>query len=353
MGEIRVDLNKLKLAMLDNFDDLLLDVLEDFGFKNPRMKFNDYIQCGYEDSSSGNSVIIKKSDTKIISFKRYSTGAVGDIIDLLLGKVPKEDAGKTIFKLYNIFKGSYDNNEDSENQTLRKSYLDTITSHELTPNEYDIISEDRIGEPCISTMFLKSNILPSIQLEFRVWENVDMDRICVNWRDIRGNLIGSVGRYNGKASFNKYLPIFDNFKKTLHLFGLYENLNNILKSKKVYVFEAEKSVLQTASYGHRLSVSTGFSNISANQLKLLKFCGVETVIFCPDEDIDIAEHIKQLKLNINNHGIEFKEIMYLYDKNKEFLDYKMSPADLRGDKYNQYIKSCLYTYEDIINMNPN
>lgn len=344
---MKINLLTLKMAMESDLH-RLVDVLEEYGFKLPRIKM-DYIQCGFDDTSSGNSIIIKHSDIKILSYKRYSDGSCGDIIDLFLLKEPNNKIyGELLdrFKdLYNELNG--DEAADAVVSSIKKSYLEYITSHEIKPNEYEILPDNLIGEPCISWMLMKDRIRPSIQLEFGIWEHKNTERICFNWKDISGNFIGASGRFNGTSFINKYMSIYDNFKKTLHLYGLYENLKYIIKAKKVYIFESEKSVLQTASNNHRLSIATGYSNISANQLELLKYLGVETIIFCPDEDIDINEHVKTLKKNINLNGFDF-DIKYIIDINKKYLGYKMSPADLNNESYCEFIKMCEISYEDLI-----
>lgn len=347
-GSMSVNLIKLKKAISLNHD-ILLDALEDYGFKDPRIK-GDYIQCGFEEGSSGNSIIIRNNENKIVFFKRYSTGETGDIIDLFL---MKEADLATIFNdLKKRFYESYNDVSIDETSFHRKSFVEIIQSNEIHENEYNILDENFIGKQIISLLFMMDKIRPSIQLEFKIWESEEQNRICLNWRDIKGNLVGVIGRYNGKCLYNKYIPIGEGFKKTLHLFGLYENLKYIIRSKIVYIFEAEKSVLQTASNFHRNSVSTGYSNISANQLGLLNYLHIKTLYFCPDEDINIIEHAKILRRTINQNGYNFNNIYYIYDKDKKYMPNgsKMSPADLNKEDYEKFINECKISYLDIIKL---
>lgn len=345
-NSMSANLIKLKKAISLNHD-ILMEVLEDYGFKDPKNK-GDYIQCGFDETSSGNSIIIRNNDMKIVSFKRYSTGETGDIIDLFLLK--EEDLSTVFNDLKNKFYESYSSTEIDDSVFHRKSFIDILKSNEIHENEYEVLDEGFIGEQIISLLFMLDKIRPSVQLEFKIWECVEHNRICLNWRDIRGNLVGVIGRYNGKCLYNKYIPIGEGFKKTLHLFGLYENLNNIVKYKTAYIFEAEKSVLQTASNGYRLSVSTGYSNISANQLSLLNYLGVKNIYICPDEDIDIYEHAKILRRTINQHGFNFDNIIYIKDTEYKYmpLGSKMSPADLYKNEYEELIQKCRINYSEVL-----
>ncbi|MGL5753096.1 MAG: hypothetical protein ACRCXT_21315, partial [Paraclostridium sp.] len=281
---MKIDAARLKDAMVNNFE-LLVEVLKEYGFKLPRMVTHDMIKCGYDDTSTGNAIVITPSEHSILSYRRFSSGVSGDIFDLLSEKTGK-NFGQLANELKQVFMDEYNGSgvrNILKGSTLEKS-LTFNDESELV--EYEVIDESMIGETKISLLFLEDNIYPTTQSKFGLWYDEWSNRICINWRDINGNLVGSTGRYNAKIVpefVSKYLPVTIDFKKRYHLYGLYENKRSIVESKTAIVFEAEKSTLQLDSMNIPYAVSLGSSSINLHQLKLLFSLGVEKIVFAFDE----------------------------------------------------------------------
>jgi len=186
--------------------------------------------------------------------------------------------------------------------------------------------------------FYKDNIEYDIQTEFEIMYDYESNRIVVPWRNLYGNLIGVMGRYNADANFceqygiSKWLPLPNlNFSKSQCLYGLYQNYKYILDAGSVYVFESEKSVLQTASFQIRNTVAIGSHDISPMQRKILLSLGVD-IITCMDQGIPDefnAEQCKRLKSNSSLIGGKIGFAMV-----NDILNNKESPSDRGLDVFN-------------------
>lgn len=117
-------------------------------------------------------------------------------------------------------------------------------------------------------------------------ENVDHDsghkvffsslqhhNLILPYRDVYGNIIALVGRTllddNERAKLN--IPKYKNtsFKKSRHLFGLFEAKKSILEKGYVYVVEGQFDCIQAHNHHLNNVVALGTSNMSLEQLILL------------------------------------------------------------------------------------
>lgn len=139
-------------------------------------------------------------------------------------------------------------------------------------------------------LFVNDGISIATQEEFEIGFDLEYERITIPVRDSFGRLVGVKGRYFGKvvpSGTNKYLAIQE-YKKSAVLYGLNKTIDFIMKERKVYVFESEKSVMQCWDYGVKNVVSIGGHNISETQIWDLENLGVE-IILCFDKDVDMLE----------------------------------------------------------------
>ncbi|MGL4792448.1 MAG: hypothetical protein ACRC23_01860 [Aeromonas jandaei] len=350
---MKIDAARLKDAMVNNFE-LLVEVLKEYGFKLPRMITHDMIKCGYDETSTGNAIVITPSEHSILSYRRFSSGVSGDIFDLLSEKTGK-NFGQLANELKPIFMDEY--NSSGVRNILKGNSLDkTLTfNNESELIEYEVLDESLIRESEISLLFLEDNIYPTTQLKFKLWYDVWSNRICINWRDINGNFVGATGRYNSHnipEFVSKYLPVTTDFKKRYHLYGLYENKKYIVQAKTAIVFEAEKSTLQLDSMNINYAVSLGSSSISLHQLRLLHSLGVEKIVFAFDEGLkDVEKVFKKIYDACIEHDMRF-QLYAIYDKNNDILkkDSKMSPADLGLENFSKLYHEHKYKLEELFNV---
>jgi DNA primase len=98
-------------------------------------------------------------------------------------------------------------------------------------------------------------------------------QLILPYRDVYGNIIALVGRTLLDDDSRKALNIakYKNtiFKKSYHLFGLYESKESILKNNHVYVVEGQFDVIKAHEKGLTNVVALGSSNMSAYQFSLI------------------------------------------------------------------------------------
>lgn len=130
------------------------------------------------------------------------------------------------------------------------------------------------------------------KFDFRFNHNTNQAIIPV--RNIDGGLIGiRVRNFDEKAVERgfKYMPlsfrgVMYRFPTSNVMYGLYENQDNIRKSRKVFLFEGEKSVACTDSFydGNSLSLAVYGSNFSTQHRDILLDLGVSEISICFDKE---------------------------------------------------------------------
>ena len=213
---------------------------------------------------------------------------------------------------------------------------------EVEVKTYDesILTDYEIGW---NKRFVEDNIPPSIQLKFEIGYDKNSNRITIPWRTINGKIVGVMGRLNSDDYGNyKYLPLI-RFEKHLNLYGIYQNKELIQKEETVYLFESEKSVMQ--SYNWKIpAVSLGGNSVSPQQLDMLLSLGVKKIILAYDEGLEM----EVIKRNINTikDNIIFSndiKIGCMIDMKNEVLPKgsKCSPTDLGKDKFMYLKEHCI------------
>ena len=103
------------------------------------------------------------------------------------------------------------------------------------------------------------------------------------------------------------------------IYGLFENMEEILKKKEIIIFEGCKSVLLARSWGIRNTGALLTSHLNPAQMKLLAKLGVK-VVFALDKEVNIKKdhNINKLKQYVN--------VEYVWDKDN-LLEEKDAPVD--------------------------
>lgn len=97
------------------------------------------------------------------------------------------------------------------------------------------------------------------------------------------------------SSKGKYINT--SYEKANHLYGLFQNYQEILRAQKVYVVEGNLSMLTPWQHGLKNIVALLGSNISSTQLCLLNRFAKQ-VVFCPDADYAGTNFIEKMKNNL-------------------------------------------------------
>ena len=117
------------------------------------------------------------------------------------------------------------------------------------------------------------------------------------------------------------------------IYGLFENIDEIIKKKEVIIFEGCKSVLLADTWGTHNTAAILTSHLNPNQLKILARLGCR-VVFALDKDVRIRDdhNIKKLKRYVN--------VEYIWDSSDALGD-KDSPVDKGQEVFEQLYRSRL------------
>lgn len=192
--------------------------------------------------------------------------------------------------------------------------------------------------------WIKEGISIDTMKKFGIKYDLNTKSIIIPHRDLEGNLIGIRQRNlleENIERYGKYTPytcplsgIMYNHRLSLNLYGLYENKENIIKSKKVIIFESEKSVLLMNSYypNNSIGIAVGGSVVHEFQLNLLKQLGVEEIAICFDYEIR-EKLLQKFEKSYKRCALQFKT--YILDKElmSELLEESDSPIDKNKETF--------------------
>ncbi len=287
---------------------------------------------------------IKLNDN--LSATDFTTSYNGDLFSLIAthtGLTYREVLKTITTMLGKKIEGNY----QSEEKSLFDGFFDTLyipyedEEKEVTYDE-SVLDKYNNGYKWFKR-FTDDGILPSSQVKFNIGFDEDSNRITIPWRDSEGKLIGVIARIDNDIPTNyKYIPLIP-FPKHKYLYGLYENKEHIKKSKEVYVFESEKSVLLGDSLNYRSFVSLGGNSISTTQVEQILKLGVNKIVVCLDEGLDVSVIKKDIKTIKDCLFMRDCKIGFILDKDNKYLPKgsKASPIDLRGEIFEKLKKECL------------
>lgn len=193
--------------------------------------------------------------------------------------------------------------------------------------------------------WLNDGISKETMDKFNILYSISQNKIIIPHYDVDGNLVGIRGRALNEwevENVGKYMPVrveqvWYKHPLSLNLYGLNENKENIRKNGYVFVFEAEKSVLQFESFKQpNCAVAVCGSNFNKYQLKLLlKECRPKEIIICFDNEEDNADYKYFNKLlKIGKKYQHYCKFSFIYDIEK-LLDKKDSPTDKGEEIFNR------------------
>ena len=307
---------KIKEKLIQN-EDLLIDVLEKYGFCHIKKIKQDEIRCAYDEDSNPTSVVINLEN---LFCTIWSKNVKGDIYSIL-----QFNSGQSFSQVHNYLSSLFDCEEVEEIKPKKllfngffKQFIGNSEEKEKIYDE-NILNE-YVSIPCIR--FIEDNISAKTQRKFEIGYDYKSQRITIPWRSIDGNIIGISSRNNDDYSdAPKYLAL-KSFKKSNHLYGLFQNYNEIVSKRKIIIVESEKSVLQAYDMGIKNVVAVGCHSISENQIYLLKY-NVDMVTIMFDKDVTEDEVKEQCKKIKDKLGIK---VYYCIDS-KDLLNEKESVTD--------------------------
>lgn len=303
-------------------DEDIIKILEYVECKNISNLKNE-IKFSWKEGSNPNGCCFFKSNMRYVY---WSKNISGDLIDLIQQKTKCGfiEAKNLISKITN--------KEYSKVVVQKDYYLDYLSGlKKNTIKKYYSISEIKKYPHCISKLFIDDGVGLLAHYYFDIRFDIDSNRIVFPIRDIDGNLLGILGRYNEKnikGTIPKYLSILP-YERKFTLFGIYENKDFL--NDTIILVESEKSVMRAFSMGYRNVLALGGLFINEHKINLLLKLKPKTIILALDEGLKteyIIETAKNLKspnpfiqwhigyIDSNNVGLGKKNCIFDESKNK-------------------------------------
>ena len=175
------------------------------------------------------------------------------------------------------------------------------------------------------------------------------NKIIIPHFNAAGAMIGIRGRAlnpQEAEEFGKYVPVqiegkWYSHPLSLNLYGLDKNKENIKRTGRAYLFEAEKSVLQLEGFDMiNCGVATCGSNLNKYQIKLLmKECAPREIIICYDneEEGKSDKYFNKLYEMCRKYS-NYANMSFVYDR-KGLSKLKDSPTDNGQEVFEQLLKS--------------
>lgn len=188
--------------------------------------------------------------------------------------------------------------------------------------------------------FSKDGIDYRTQKEFDVRFSVRDNAIVFPIRNEVGEIIGVKARVNEDHPVgSKYFHI-EPAPMSTTLYGYSHNYSDLFQGT-VYVFEAEKSVMQMHSMGKHNAVAIGSSILSRKQADLLLSLDPKKIILCHDQGLKEDVVINNAKKIYSKASMKELKISYIDMETAQLclgFDDKSSPSDMGKEVFEDLIK---------------
>lgn len=205
-------------------------------------------------------------------------------------------------------------------------------------NEIHAISDEALNDyvPMLHISWFREGVMPWTREKFGIAYSYKHKRVVIplrSWLD--GALLGfnqrtTVENYE-ELGVSKYF-ITPSYQKSLNLYGLWENREEIEQKRYVVIVESEKSVLKRHSLNDGTCVALQGKTLSDEQLRIILGLDVDEVIVALDNDVPIEE-----VRYICEKFYCFRKVSYVKDS-WDLLDKKDSPCDVKNKVYNFLMK---------------
>lgn len=317
----------------------IAELFESMGFEHIRDK-GEYYSFQNIGGDNTNAIAIYKSN---LHYENFSHGSQGTLFTLVMETrdCTFPESVKFVAKKLNIqgcdsvkhvvlpFGGFYKNiMRDSSDVVLDMPYY---SESQLPPAD------------SLSYKFFCDGVSYQVQKKLGVRYSHEDDAILIPIYNAEHQLVGCKARNNDPNvdmmhRWYMYIP----YKKSNVVYGLDENYWHIESHSRAFIFEAEKSVMQSMSFDMKCGLGIGGHNISPAQTKYIKMLSTKKVTVAFDQDLDEEEvRYEASKLKIQDERYQNK-VTYIYDRKGEYLPKgsKMSPSDLGKECFVNLLKYC-------------
>lgn len=309
--------------MLDN-PEKLKELLEYFNFYNVHIH-QSYISFGRAQDTSKKSIVIRLEKNDYLYVTDYARNISKDLFSYIseqrlidfkdvIGAV-RNILGVDDFGLFNesrgIFGGFYE-------KIRKRSEYSVRTYDESVLDKYIPLANKR---------FINDNISIAAQQFFGIRYDVESQGIVIPIHNQIGELIGAKVRCNyevqdGEMKYYYLIPC----QASQTLYGYSQNYS-YLTNNIIYIYEAEKSIMQCFSYGIRNCVALGSGSISRKQVRMLLELNPKKIIFMHDVGYDLENILRNINMVKNYSRFSEVELGY-WDFFDRLYDNKVSASDL-------------------------
>lgn len=280
-----IAIEQMKLMLMEN-PERLVEYLKSFGFANIRIR-SKYITFGRDSKSSAKSIVIYRQKNPNLLVNDYAKGFQGDILRFLEEEKSIEWYEAVIEMQRYLGLSSFTAQEDlPECEMLADEQEDY--EEDTDWSEPDALDESVLDEyiEAGNERFLQDGIALATQKKYGLRYDPIRQSIIIPIRRSDGKLCGVKARMNFDVRKGelKYTYVYY-FQLTKILFGYDQNKNFLESSDSVFVFEAEKSVMQADGFGVRNCVAMGSSSISTYQCQLIKGLSPKRVVLMTDKGL--------------------------------------------------------------------
>ena len=316
-------LKEIKKELLDN-PEKLKELLEYFNFYNVHIH-QSYISFGRAQDTSKKSIVVRLEKNDYLYVTDYARNISKDLFSYISEQrlvdfkdiigVVRNILGVDDFSLFNesrgIFGGFYE-------KIRKRSEYSVRTYDESVLDKYIPLANKR---------FINDKISIAAQQFFGIRYDVESQGIVIPIHNQIGELIGAKVRCNyevqdGEMKYYYLIPC----QASQTLYGYSQNYN-YLTNNIIYIYEAEKSIMQCFSYGIRNCVALGSGSISRKQVRMLLELNPKKIIFMHDVGYDLENILRNINMVKNYSRFSEVELGY-WDFFDRLYDNKVSASDL-------------------------
>ena len=296
-----------------------------------------------------------KNSKKLVCFTNCGTMDIFEFIAKVKG-ISKSEAFKIVINNFDTNANDIGSVEYNPINKFRRANEDAL--HDLKTIDDNVLNH--FYPYCIED-WKNEGISYDTQRKFEIGFSILDNAIIIPHRDTKGNLVGIRQRNLNQEALDlgiKYVPTRINGKTFKYptgdnLYGYCYNKKEIKNTKKIILFEAEKSVMMMDTFYRKNNFSVALSghNLSKAQINFINTLPVNEIVIALDKDFrkdDIETKNALQELIIKKYGkltARFN-VSVIWDNNN-LLDYKDSPTDKGKEVFNQLFKERKYISNEI------
>lgn len=197
------------------------------------------------------------------------------------------------------------------------------------------------GKPLPYKEWIEEGISYEVQMLYGVGFDLESKRIVFPLKNRFGKIVGVKGRImKDEDDDRKYLYLYP-CNNRYEWFSFHLALPHIITEKRVYIVESEKSVMKLYSNGVYNAIAIGASDISVEQVDIIKSLGLDIeIVLCYDKGILIESIITQAE------QFENRNVFAMFDSDNILEDEKSAPIDEGIEKWNELVNNYIFPIKE-------